>query len=458
MGQILLDSIDGKTSTTITAQDTQTVRTLGSLSTCSFTFVNVKRNAIGRSLMIPFTKITVPETNQQFYITQANPTTLTNEIYQYSVSGIGIGRKLHWVYHTKQLINKTKGQDYKLSVEAIAEYIFKDSGCTYKIQSDLMGNELHAYKNGFGPGRGDTLLEKAAKDYDFEYYFKNDVCYLTKKMGVKDSFLFIEGINFTKASITKDFSKITTRIHGKGNPKKITQTLLKEVTKKAHTKHVKGKKVTVPAKTTTKKSTKHITKYELDKVYPSPMIKKLGWPIIDADPVTYSDNVSEKEFDKRLAEKLNDTPDVKITIDGVNFKKENQIKNINKNRLNLGDTGLIRDRNDVDITLRIRQITEYPQDIDKNDQFVVSNVPLQSTLAQRLLDGKKARQELKEARSEIDDDIHELTSALSSSLDQQEEYYSKFDDMEDKTKEDREKFSEFQSDYDTWRASIDAKK
>ncbi|WP_172400021.1 phage tail protein, partial [Ligilactobacillus salivarius] len=62
------------------------------------------------------------------------------------------------------------------------------------------------------------LMQNLASDFGFEFYFDNYTIHIQKKLGTKESFLFIDNANVSKISYNEDYSTITTYIKGQAKP------------------------------------------------------------------------------------------------------------------------------------------------------------------------------------------------------------------------------------------------
>ena len=91
-----------------------------------------------------------------------------------------------------------------------------------------------SYPDGFGNGNALDLLKKCAKDFGFEYRFENYNCIVSRKLGVKDAFVFIDSVNCQKINMQQTYSNIKTRINVKANPYKTTQNSVNHSKKKSH--------------------------------------------------------------------------------------------------------------------------------------------------------------------------------------------------------------------------------
>lgn len=86
-------------------------------------------------------------------------------------------------------------------------------------ENDTTTNDEYYDGEGFGGGYADDLLmQNLASDFGFEFYFDNYTIHIQKKLGTKESFLFIDNANVSKISYSEDYSTITTYIKGQAKP------------------------------------------------------------------------------------------------------------------------------------------------------------------------------------------------------------------------------------------------
>ncbi|WP_304598869.1 phage tail protein [Lactobacillus intestinalis] len=284
-------------------------------------------------------------------------------------------------------------------------------------------NLEYPYPKGFGKGYADDLLKKLSKDYDFEYRWDNYTCIIAKKLGKKDAFYFVDQVNCQKINMEQNYGNITTRVTVKSNPVKTLSKAIKSTNKKteawkakSHAKKEAYKKerkmktqrdsyhkprvtdkiisTTVDGKTQSKtKKSKSKIEYKFKFTYTSPMVKKAGWPIIDAKPKIYKENFTLDKL-KALAKKLvHDAPLVTYTLTGSNFKQFGNTHGEAK----IGNQGLIKQMGVKPVTGRISAITKYPEDDSKPDKITFGNFRTDPVLYQL-----RQRQEFKELQKKYD--------------------------------------------------------
>ncbi len=194
--------------TAFKADNVQITDTLGQYPTLSFTFIETPENKVAAQMMIPFTIIEVPENKQRYRIVTNNPVSL-GKYKQYSVTAIHIAKDLHNKYVDERLENT---QPLKVCLDLL----IKDTQIKYVLHDNF---DNYAFSEGFGGGYADDLLmQNLASDFGFEFYFDNYTIHIQKKLGTKESFLFIDNANVSKISYNEDYSTITTYIKGQAKP------------------------------------------------------------------------------------------------------------------------------------------------------------------------------------------------------------------------------------------------
>ena len=242
----------------VKGQEVQITSTLGSLDTLSFNFYNLHSDEKIGEVLEAFSTISVPETGED-YVIQTYNTDDIGDYMQYSVSAIQIAKRFHYHYIKDKLgVETTTAKDDSGSTDTSTiskpiklkdalDFLFKDSGFTVVIGSGLNQNSVKTFDDGFGGGYADELLQTAASGYGFEYYWKNQTCYVAKEIGGKDKFVFVDNVNCTKISVQEDDTAITTRATGTIN--------------------------------VTKQDGDNSSVKTLTSIYVSPLVKEKGWQI-----------------------------------------------------------------------------------------------------------------------------------------------------------------------------------
>lgn len=340
----------------VKGQEVQVTSTLGSLDTVSFNFYNLHTDEKIGEVLAPFSIVSIPETGEDYEVQTYNTDDVGNYM-QYSVSAIQIAKRFHYHYIKDKIgVETTASKDDSGSTDTSTtskpiklkdalDFLFKDSGFTVVIGSDLNQSSVKTFDDGLGGGYADELLQTAATSYGIEYYWKNKTCYVAKEIGGKDKFVFVDNVNCTKISVQEDDTAITTRATGTIN-----------VTKQ------NGDNSSVSTLTST---------------YVSPLVKEKGWPIIDATPYTedFTDDgksfvMSQQLLDDKVKKLVHDYPSIQYTVDGANFKKFAKYLH----DVQVGDYGYLRTRQGIDVETRVQSITSYPQDDSKGNTITFGNL------------------------------------------------------------------------------------
>lgn len=349
--------------TAIIASDVSITESLGDFSTLSFNFIDNESNQMGAKMMLPMTKVTVPETKQTYRLLTSNPVPI-GKYRQYLVTAIHIGHDLHRKYVYESLSNTQ-------SLNACLNLITKETSFNYVIH-DVFPN--YSFSEDFGKGFADDLLKQnLANDFGFEFYFDNYTIHIYKKIGSDNSFVFIDGNNCAKISVNEDYDGLVTRIKGEG-------------------KHDDNDKPIVSAE------------------YTSPLANDARWGIIDAEPVQYDNITDQNTLMTKLKNSIKDYPDIQYTMDYVNFKKN--MPGFNSQQIKVGNGGWLRDRFGIDVNTRIFSMTYYPQTTQLPDQITFGNKrfdPIKYSV-----DLKKAHDENAKLGSKISGEVTKVKESIQS--------------------------------------------
>lgn len=255
----------------IITKDYSITENLGSAITINATFPLTDENKVGAAMIQPFAKIREPTTHEEFYLDSPKIDD-SGEVEVWTLTGTQKGPKeLSWQY-ISGTIKSDKTRDYKLFVQECLEFLAQKTkniafqlGDTEQDGKPITLNlafDPQSYPDGFGNGNALDLLKKCAKDFGFEYRFENYNCIVSRKLGVKDAFVFIDSVNCQKINMQQTYSNIKTRINVKANPYKTTQNSVNH--SKKHSKDHKSKyasfhKLDKPAHTTDKSQEYEIT-------------------------------------------------------------------------------------------------------------------------------------------------------------------------------------------------------
>lgn len=258
----------------IITKDYSITENLGSAITINATFPLTDENKVGAAMIQPFAKIREPTTHEEFYLDSPKIDD-SGEVEVWTLTGTQKGPKeLSWQY-ISGTIKSDKTRDYKLMVQECLEFLAKK---TKKIAFQLGDTEQdgkpitldlafdpQSYPDGFGNGNALDLLKKCAKDFGFEYRFENYTCIVSRKLGVKDAFVFIDSVNCQKINMQQTYSNIKTRINVKANPYKTTKNSVNHSKKKSHkrSKQHKSKYATFHKLKEPEHATDKVPKYEI---------------------------------------------------------------------------------------------------------------------------------------------------------------------------------------------------
>lgn len=226
----------------IITKDYSITENLGSAITINATFPLTDENKVGAAMIQPFAKIREPTTHEEFYLDSPKIDD-SGEVEVWTLTGTQKGPKeLSWQY-ISGTIKSDKTRDYKLFVQECLEFLAQKTkniafqlGDTEQDGKPITLNlafDPQSYPDGFGNGNALDLLKKCAKDFGFEYRFENYNCIVSRKLGVKDAFVFIDSVNCQKINMQQTYSNIKTRINVKANPYKTTQNSVNHSKKKS---------------------------------------------------------------------------------------------------------------------------------------------------------------------------------------------------------------------------------
>jgi hypothetical protein len=319
---LIIKNVQGTENALKTIDDLTLTQTLGAIDQLTFNFIDNADNKIASELVMPRSIVTVPENNQQYMITTPTITPL-GRYRQYAVTALHVGQTLHDRYIDKKL---TKTQ----SLDACMKFITQGTEFTYVIH-DKFSN--YAFSEEFGNARGDDLLTTLASDFGFEYYFDNFKIHIYKTIGKDNSFLFVDGANVSKITDTEDYSNFSTHIKGTG-------------------------------KTSDDKKSSTVTAE-----YTSPLADKFG--IIDADPISDERFTTTASLQDYLKTQIKDYPEVQYTIEWADFSKNAKYHDLND--VKVGNSGYLKDRYGIDVSVRITELVFNPQSNTVTPQITFGN-------------------------------------------------------------------------------------
>nr|WP_278842466.1 phage tail protein [Melissococcus plutonius] len=332
-------------------ENVEEVETLNEFGQLNFTMLDRKENKLAYQLLVPGTKITVPESNNHYKISTNNGASI-GKYKQRTITALSIARDLHAHYIDQVL----KGSQ---SLESCLNFILKGTGFTYTLYDSYTH---YAFSEDFGNGYADELLmSQLAKDSNFDFRFINNHINIYKTIGRKNRFLFIDGATIAKISESTDYTTITTHIKGSGKQDD------------------KGKPL-------------------VSAEYTSPQAKDFG--IIDAQFIQDDRFTDQKSLLNYLKSQIQDYPKVQYTVESSTFDQANAWQT---KKYQVGDYGFLRDRHDVDMEVQIIGITSYPQQPQQGKKLTFGNKQL--SLAQITTQLQKAKDSTKKYLNQMDAEL-----------------------------------------------------
>lgn len=315
MGVIYLKNLNNdETATTVT--NLTITKNLGSLDQLSCEMSPQSIGSVPSAMMINGTMIIVPETQQQYRLQNIGLNPLGQK-QSYSITAIACAIDLHDRFVDKRLTGTQ-------SLKACLDFITTGTLINYTIHGDFKN---YHFSDGFGGDFADSLLMGTlANDFNFEWWFDNYQLHIIKKRGKADAFALISGLNASGFKYTEDYTGIRTYIKGYGKPKE-------------------------------QKDDKKPVEYLATAEYTSPTAKL--WGRKEAAVINderFTDNQSLLEY---IKSQLQDYPIVQYTVDQVTFNSNNSLKN----DIEVGNSGWLKDRYDIDVDVRIIGTVTHPQDM-----------------------------------------------------------------------------------------------
>ncbi|MBS0949513.1 phage tail protein [Weissella minor] len=325
MGVIYLKNLNNDETAT-TATNVTITKNLGALDQLTCELSPQAIGSVPSAMMINGTLITVPETGQQYRLQNVGLNPLGQK-QSYSITAMACAIDLHDHFVEKRL-NGTQ------SLKACLDFIISGTPIKYTIHDDFKN---YHFSDGFGGDFADSLLMGTlANDFQFEWWFDNYQLHIVKKRGKTDAFALINGLNATGLKYTEDYTGIRTYIKGYGKPKE-------------------------------QKDDKKPVEYLATAEYVSPTVKLWGRKeasVINDERFTNNDALREY-----LKSQLQDYPIVQYTVDQVEFNEKDRLKN----DIEVGNSGWLKDRYDIDVDVRIIGTVTHPQDVGIADTVTFGN-------------------------------------------------------------------------------------
>lgn len=215
-----------------------------------------------------------------------------------------------------------------MSLSEFMSYITQNTQFTYSIHDQFNSYTFPDYPEGRAL---DLFLNSGREAYNYEFQVDNFHIDIYSKIGKNDSFVFVDKGNISALVSTYDDLTITTHIEGEStfqNGDNDSTTITAE--------------------------------------YTSPNAEHYG--LIDADYYSGSTAKTQSELIADLKKQIQDYPLIQITLEYHAFT-DHLIDSLND--VKLGNSGWIKDRQDVDISSRIVETTNYLQSPENHEPLIV---------------------------------------------------------------------------------------
>lgn len=215
-----------------------------------------------------------------------------------------------------------------MTLDEFMAYLVKDTNFTFDIHDQFDSYTFPDYPEGRAL---DLFLNTGRESYGYEFTVDNYQIDIYRKIGKEDSFVFVDKGNISALTSTYDDLTLTTHIEGESTFQDAS-----------------GQQATIYAE------------------YTSPNASYYGR--IDADYYAGSTARSEAALIEELKKHIQDYPLIQITLEYHAFR-DGLVDKLNK--VELGNSGWIRDRKDVDISSRIIETTHYLQSPENHEPIIV---------------------------------------------------------------------------------------
>lgn len=231
-----------------------------------------------------------------------------------------------------------------MSLGQFMSYLTAGTQFSFTVHDDFEFHKFEDYPSGSAL---DLFLNDGVEAYGYEFTVDNYHIDLYKKIGKDNSFAFVDRGNVSKISTTNDDTTIKTHIQGE-----FTIDVPSEPDKDSET-----------TEDTSVSNEKDTTQETITAEYTSPHASIYG--VIDDDYFTDDSATTKYELLQHMKNKLQDYPLTQITLEYHEFSKSNLFSSIND--VEIGNSGYIKDRYDIDIKARIIETTKYYQSSIQHD-------------------------------------------------------------------------------------------
>lgn len=297
-------------------------RKLNQVTQLTTTIYDFDENKIGFEMVVgtPRLLMQLPDDGQYYRIMNRDEVSL-GDVKSLQITAYHVLHDLNDYYvKSPNKDNDTNDKAVTLSLFDFLNYITKNTPFTFTIHGTFSNCTFDNYPEGRAL---DLFLNDGLKKYGYEFIVDNYHIDIYKRIGLDNSFVFIDRGNASALSRSYDDTTMATHIIGSCKPPSNND------------------------------SDKDNTIYS---EYTSPHASVYGH--IDAEPYSDSIATNQQQLIGDLKNHLQDYPLMQIKLDYHEFK-DNLIDSNNK--IDVGNSGFIKDRKDVDISSRIIEVTSYLQ-------------------------------------------------------------------------------------------------
>ena len=299
---------------------------LGVVAQLDFVTENIPENEAAYKMIQPRSIFVVPETGEQYRISENDGETLGN-YYQRTVTALQVLQDLdeHVVRTTIKGIQSLDAVMHFLTDGTAFYFTIHDSVANFDFGDDEFGQD-HALG---------LFTDTVVANYGIEFTCTGYHIDIYKKVGARNKFVFLSGDDLYALQDSGEYTQIRTRIYGtgktddNGNP-------------------------TVTAE------------------YTSPSADIYG--VIDDDIFTDDTVTDQATLIAKMKAKLVDYPLIQYTATVNKFEKNKPAGLSNDS--SIGNYGFVRDRNGLDVETRVIQRDYYPQSTTEEDSITFGDFKL----------------------------------------------------------------------------------
>lgn len=358
--------------------DVHITQQLNTVEQIDFTTINIPDNESAYKMLQPRSIITVPETGEQYRISENDGTTFGNN-YQRTITGLQVLQDLD----DHLIMDKLTGSQ---SLDSTMQFLTKGTKFTYTIHDSF--DNFDFGEDGIGQEKALGLFtDTVMNDFKFEFKAHGYHIDIYKSLGEHNAFVYVSGSDIYTLADTGDYTQIRTHIYGVG---KTTET-----TTENSSDSFQSSDSDDSSDDTDSTTTSSTVKAE----YTSPFAKVYG--VIDDDLFTDDNATTEDQLIQEMKAKLKDYPSIQYTANVNKFETNNPTDKLNDPTI--GNWGYLKDRNDIDVETRVIQKDLYPQS-NQEDTLTFGNF---------MLDPNKLIVEMQSNRNSDNNVIKELKEKIS---------------------------------------------